>query len=79
MGKYVVQVPFAGSFTVEVEASSEDEAIENALEHYPDFSQEQPDGLEVCDVEVLRHITNGNVCYAPCWDAEVVDYPEEDE
>lgn len=61
MPTYGVTVPVAGHAWLEVVAESEDAAIQNALEvvTLDDF----------IEWEALEHITEGNVCYAPTWDA----------
>lgn len=63
MKKYVVTVPIAGSYTVEVEAEDEDGAIEAAFE-----AQGEAEDVEW---EALREICSGNVCHAPVWEVEV--------
>lgn len=59
--KYEVILPIAGHACVTVVADSEGEAIEMAMEV-----------VDITDIEswdAFKHITRGNVCYAPTWDA----------
>jgi hypothetical protein len=70
---YSVTVPFAGHMVIEVEAESEEAAIEKAIE---EVTSEHIEGWEP-----LEHFNQGNVCYCPQpWEAEAVDCgPAEDE
>jgi acyl-CoA reductase-like NAD-dependent aldehyde dehydrogenase len=59
---YNVTLPIAGHVYVTVEADSEEEAIERALETAADSKE--------LEWETLRHFNRGNVCYCPTpWDA----------
>lgn len=61
---YSVVVPIAGHAVVEVEADSEAEAIERAVENVMLDDVEEWSGLE--------RFNAGNVCYCPHpWEAEV--------
>lgn len=65
MREFQVTVPIAGVAYITVEAETEEEAIDEALgtvgrEHIEDW-------------QALRHITQGNVCYAPVWHASAED------
>ncbi|WP_424974212.1 hypothetical protein [Dinoroseobacter sp. S124A] len=68
MPTFGVTLPVAGHAWLEVQAEDEDSAIETAMEVVTseDFVEWEP----------LRHITQGNVCYAPTWDAEAVLVPD---
>ena len=70
-----VWLPFAGSVGVEVELPEDADdgaAIEAALA-VVDFDVKASEGLdlEFGEIEVLRHIASGNICYAPLFDADV--------
>jgi len=55
---YEVTLPIAGYAITEVEADSEKEAIENAMQSGVDMG-------EIEEWDTYRHIVQGNVCYAP--------------
>ena len=61
MKKYIVSIPVAGAFHVEVEASSSDEAKEKAWEKV------NADGTEAgyLEWEFYDTLAEGNVLYAP--------------
>lgn len=71
MARWTVTVPIAGSATLEVEAETEEAAIQEALNEVTikDFDE----------WEALEYITRGNVCYAPCWSAEATLLQGEEE
>ncbi len=71
MNRYRITIPCAGSTTVEVEATDEDEARTLAFEKACD--EPVPDEFEYMD-----RIVQGNVCYAPVWEIEVEDLGEVD-
>lgn len=73
MKRYTVKVPIVAVCYVEVEAESEKEAIDLALES-DDVSLEN-----VEEWEPLEHITQGNVIYTYHNDAEVVEEEEIEE
>jgi len=71
MSKFYVTMPFAGYVTITVEAENKAEAIEAAygVECEVNPRDDQPEGISDVYVEewsFLEHITQGNVCYAPC-------------
>jgi len=69
MKTYLVTVPVAGHATIEVEAESEDQAIEKAIDEV------NIDHLE--SWESLRQFNTGNVCYCPQpWEAEAEEQEE---
>jgi len=62
MAEYQVTLPIAGTAYLTLEADSEEEAIEKALEE-----------CTMDDIEswaAMRRIVQGNVCYAETWEAE---------
>lgn len=66
---YSVTVPIAGHAIVEVEADSEEEAIEKAI---GEVTREHLEGWEP-----LQQFNRGNVCYCPHpWEAEAEDLGE---
>ena len=67
MKDYFVRLPMAGIASVQVEADSEEEAIEKAM-----LSEITIDNFEEWDV--FGSICTGNVCHAPLFDA----YAEEE-
>lgn len=68
---YVVKVPIAGYSYVEVDdATTAEEAKKKALDMCCDFNNKNVTMEELCGYEKL---VEGNVCYAPCWNMEVVD------
>lgn len=63
MAKFNVTIPIAGHAFLEVEAESQEEAIQAAME------QVTLDHVE--EWEPLEHFTRGNVCYCPSpWEIE---------
>lgn len=65
MATYSVLIPMAGHICVEVEADSEEAAIEAA------FESDDLTLKNVTEWEVLKQFNRGNVCYCPSpWDAE---------
>lgn len=71
MKKFIVTIPIAGSFSIEVEAenakAAEQEAWTKIGEHKAGDVEEIG---EVC-WEYLRKICTGNVCHAPCHEISV--------
>lgn len=65
MKTYSVTIPIAGHIVLEVEADSEDEAIEKAL-----ISDDiRAENIETW--EALKAFHSGNICYCPSpWNAE---------
>ena len=61
---YYVQLPVVGIIGFEIEAESEEDAIEKAL----NSDQITSDNFEEWDV--VESVCKGNVCYAPLFDAE---------
>lgn len=70
---YYVRVPFAGCVSMEIEASSEEEAKEKAL--VADFrlylDDETGYGVELEEFDTFRHLCRGNVVYAPLWEIDI--------
>lgn len=67
--EYEVILPIAGHACLTVVANSEGEAIERAM-----------DRVDIKDIEsweALKHITRGNVCYAPTWNASAEAFGDE--
>lgn len=73
MKLYTVKVPIVAVCYIEVEAETEEEAIEKAFES-DDLKLENVD-----EWEPLEHITQGNVIYTYHNDAEVVEESEIEE
>lgn len=72
MRTWGVTVPIAGHAYIVVEAETEDEAIDRALDEVT------TDHLD--SWESLRQFNQGNVCYCPSpWEAEAVDETIEDD
>jgi hypothetical protein len=64
-----VTVPMAGHLYVEVEAATEEEAIEKA------FDEATLDDLE--SWEAVRQFNKGNVCYCPHpWETEAQEFDD---
>lgn len=59
----MVSIPIAGAIHVEVEAKSQDEAIEAAWAKVDEAPK--PDEVGEIEWEYMNHITTGNVCHAP--------------
>ena len=68
MSKYIVSIPIAGAIHVEVEAESQDEAIQEAWDRVNEASE--PEDVGELEWEYMNHITTGNVCHAPLNDIE---------
>ena len=64
LNEYEVTVPFAGTVGILVKAETEAAAIEAALATDCRFSVKGKEA-ELYEVEMLRAITQGNVCHAP--------------
>lgn len=72
MKRYMVEIPIAGIVSVEVDADSEESAIDRALQ-IP-FSVEidsRGAGLELDEIDVYREICTGNVLHVPLNRAEI--------
>lgn len=78
MPKYSCEVPIAGVSYIEVEASSEEEAIAKAL----DATNNQLSEVDFTPVEVLGElnavslVAKGNVFYGPCAEANADELPD---
>lgn len=60
--KYLVQIPFAGIITAEIEAKNEKEAIKKALSECDiEFNQTSKLGYEIEEFEVYEKLVEGNV------------------
>lgn len=69
MPKYNVTLPFVGALCVDdVEADSEQEAIEKAMEMVDVTVEDGPESY-VTEWSTVEAVTRGNVCYAPVNDA----------
>jgi hypothetical protein len=78
MSRWRVTMPVAGSIIVEVEADSEEAAYEAAYEQ-ADVQLDCQGDTEPGELEVLKNITRGNVCYAPVWHASAEPIEEDEE
>lgn len=67
MKTYYVEVPITGTINIEVQASSEQEAIEKALES-DDLKTEN-----ITEWEAHEHVIQGNVFYGSLSSAEAVE------
>jgi hypothetical protein len=66
MGKFYVEVPFAGYVCGEVEADSAEEAIAKVIEETSFTIEGDTDGaIEVAEWHLMKNVVQGNVCYAP--------------
>ena len=78
MSKYGVLVPLVGSVYVEVDADSEEEAIENAIQ--ADFTIKfESEDVQLEEFELVDKVVEGNICYAPLHEAEVLYQAEVEE
>lgn len=66
--EFCVTVPIVGYSCVTVEAESEEEAKEKALDQCCDFDNEDVDVVEIYGVE---KVSEGNVINHPFWKIEV--------
>ena len=78
MSKYGVLVPLVGSVYVEVDADSEEEAIENAIQADLTIKFESED-VYLEEFELVDKVVEGNICYAPLYEAEVLYQAEVEE
>lgn len=65
MKNFIVTIPIAGSFTIEVSAENAKAAKEAAWSKIGEHSGAAEEIGEVC-WEYLTEICTGNVCHAPC-------------
>lgn len=65
MAKFFVEIPIAGSITIEVEAESKDDAKEAAWTRIHENAGE-PEDIGEITWEYLNAISTGNVSHAPC-------------
>ena len=81
MKRYGVTVPLTGAIYMEVEAATPEAAISEALcvAFTAEFSSDDHPELEVSEVDVMERIVQGNVCYAPVWEAEAEELDEDEE
>ena len=68
MKEYYLKIPMAGSVEISVEAESEKEAIEKAMN--------EATIKNVGEWEMFTKIVEGNVLYAPQWEIEIEDCGE---
>lgn len=72
MARYSVALPLIGTVYVEVEAESEEAAIEAALareDYWPKMQLPDLPDVHFDEVDVARYVTRGNVCYHPTHEA----------
>lgn len=68
---FTVTIPMAGHLVIDVEATSEEEAIQKAFDS-PDLTIDRLEGWEA-----LEQFNQGNVCYCPFpWEATAEDQGE---
>jgi hypothetical protein len=84
MPKYQVVIPFAGAFSGEIEAASEEEAIKLAMDDCTRFSmnasENNPDGpMETLEWDSYEHTSEGNCTLLSYPDAEAELVEEESE
>lgn len=71
---YEVLIPMSGCMSVFIEADTEEEAMESALN--VDFHIEvtsDKKNVELTELELHKHINTGNVCHAVHWDIEAYE------
>lgn len=83
LNKYLVTIPIAGAITTEIEAATEGEAIEAAMEKsWIERIETTPD-FDLHELESYEHLMQGNVFYASFSEAEAEliegEEPDEDE
>ena len=69
MKKFNVEIPLSGSIWYQVEASSEEEAIDKAFEVDWSIRFESENECDLVELNLLRHVVEGNVSYATLNDA----------
>lgn len=74
MPTYTVTLPLLGSATAEVEAESEKQAIQRAIEEISKDIQRH-----LNELDVYKSATRGNVFNGPVDEAEVEEHEEEEE
>lgn len=75
--RWLVDVPFVGSYSVEVYADTEEEAIDVALDvDWIDEIRVNP-GVELGEVEQHRALVSGNVVHVLLYKAEAEELDEE--
>lgn len=62
--KFGITVPIAGSVYREIEAETEEEAINI-------FFNEGYEEEDIVELQMLEKVVGGGVCYAPVWDVEI--------
>lgn len=79
--EFVVTMPFSGIAVRTVHAETEEEAIEIALNDstFPVGSPDDKYDVDILEIELHRHIVQGNVFYGRSNQIEVEDYGEVDE
>lgn len=74
--RYSVCLPVVGYISVEVSADTEEEALDEALNvgWSVDMSSSSAEGhVDLCELEAMPHVTQGNVSYAPMNDYDIVE------
>ena len=69
MKRFTVQVLFCGYIQVEIEAESDDEAINKAIEN--GYCND-----DIVEMDLYKNAIEGHICYLPCYKAEIVDEEE---
>ena len=71
MKNYYVQLPIAGVVGISVEASNEQDAINQALSTEWSMKElaECSGSFDLEELDLYEHALQGNVCYLPMWEA----------
>lgn len=67
MAKFMVLIPIAGSFAIEVEAADEKAAKAAAWDEMNAYTGDV-EAIGQLEWEFLEKICSGNVCHAPHWE-----------
>jgi hypothetical protein len=78
MAKYFVRMPIVGIASAEVEADSEQEAIEKMSGLNWNVKVESEDGIEIDELDLLDRVSRGNVLYAPLNEACAEEMEDDD-
>lgn len=79
MPKYIVDLPLVGEASVKVEADSEDEAIEKALDEFMFTGSLDIENGDVLSLEPMKYVCRDNVFYGPINIASAEEIEDEEE
>ncbi len=80
MSEYCVVVPVAGAMNINVEADSEEEAIEKAMNASWSAKVKSDDkdiSMDFLELDLYEKLSEGNVSYAPYNEIEVIKEDED--